>query len=71
LDKAYQVIASIVGGIAFLIGWGYAIMTFGFFLGGGLGWIPALFIAVLAAALWPLLLLAAIGFFIFLYVLVR
>ena len=36
---------TIIGVIVFLVGWYYAIASFGFFLGVGLGWIPALFIA--------------------------
>lgn len=36
---------TIIGIIIFFIGWIYAISTFGFFLGLGLGWIPALFVA--------------------------
>ena len=36
---------TIVGVIVFLIGWVYAIGAFGFFIGLGLGWIPALVIA--------------------------
>lgn len=36
---------SVIGIIIFAIGWIYAISSFGFFLGVGIGWIPALFIA--------------------------
>ena len=36
---------SIFGIIVFFIGWIYAISEFGFFIGVGIGWIPALFIA--------------------------
>lgn len=36
---------TVVGVFVFLAGWIYAIANFGFFLGVGLGWIPALFIA--------------------------
>jgi len=46
----------IVGIITFLATWAYAISTYGFFLGVGLGWIPAAVIGALAGALWPLLL---------------
>jgi hypothetical protein len=45
--------ASIVGTIAFLILWGYAIATYGWFLGLGVGWIPSIFIAILIALIWP------------------
>ncbi|WP_093119016.1 hypothetical protein [Salinihabitans flavidus] len=36
---------TIIGVIIFFIGWIYAMGQFGFFLGLGLGWIPALFVA--------------------------
>lgn len=46
----------------FLVGWGYAIAQYGFFLGVGLGWVPAALIAAIAGFLWPLLaFLLAIG----------
>jgi len=57
----YVPIAFIVGGLAFLGTWIYAIVTYGFFFGVGLGWIPALGIGVVAGALWPLIALAILG----------
>lgn len=36
---------TIIGVIIFFIGWIYAMGEFGFFLGLGIGWIPALFVA--------------------------
>ena len=36
---------TIIGVIIFFVGWIYAMGEFGFFLGLGLGWIPALFVA--------------------------
>jgi len=39
-----SIIAIIIGFIAFIAGWIYAINEFGFFLGVGIGWIPAFFI---------------------------
>lgn len=38
---------TIIGVLIFVIGWLYAIGQFGFFLGVGLGWIPAIFIAMI------------------------
>lgn len=38
---------SIIGIIIFFIGWIYSIGAFGFFLGVGIGWIPALFVAII------------------------
>lgn len=43
----------IVGGLAFVVAWIYAISTYGFFLGVGLGWIPAGIIGLLLGYLWP------------------
>jgi hypothetical protein len=56
----YQGPALITGVLSFLALWAYAVDTYGWFLGGGLGWIPALFLAVLLGLLWPLLLLGLI-----------
>lgn len=50
-----------VGVLSFLALWAYAIATFGWFLGGGLGWIPAAAIAVILSFLWPVVILAAIA----------
>lgn len=36
---------TIIGIIIFFVGWIYAISTYGFFLGLGIGWIPAIFVA--------------------------
>ena len=36
---------TIIGIIAFIVGWIYAVCAFGFFLGLGLGWFPAIVIA--------------------------
>lgn len=38
---------SVIGIIVFFIGWIYAVGNFGFFLGLGLGWIPAIFVALI------------------------
>ena len=53
--------AFVVGGITFVIAWIYAIVTYGFFLGVGLGWIPAAIIGVVVGLLWPLVVLAILG----------
>jgi hypothetical protein len=51
--------------IAFIVCWIYAIASWGFLLGVGLGWIPSLFISLIAGFIWPLLaLLIIIGLFI-------
>ena len=58
--------------ITFIACWIYAIASWGGLLGFGLGWIPSVFIAVIAGFIWPLLaflLLAAIGLIVFLLLL--
>ena len=49
----------VVGWPVFVIAWAYAVVQYGFFLGVGLGWIPAAVVALVVGALWPLLLIAA------------
>lgn len=60
-DRSYSLIGTIIGGLAFLAAWGYAIATYGFFLGVGLGWIPAIAIGGVTGFLWPFALLAALA----------
>lgn len=47
--------AILVGSVIFSISLLYAIRSYGFFLGAGLGWIPSLVFAVVAGFLWPLI----------------
>ena len=54
----YEWGARITGMIAFIGFWIYAIASYGIFLGGGLGWIPAAFLGVAAGLLWPLIVAA-------------
>lgn len=44
--------------ITFIGSWIYCIATYGFLLGVGLGWLPSIFVAVIAGVLWPLIALA-------------
>ena len=46
--------------ITFIICWIYAIASWGFLLGVGLGWIPSLFIAIIAGFIWPLIALVLV-----------
>lgn len=58
-----------IGVLVAIIGWIYAMNEYGFFLGAGLGWIPALFLGILAAWCWPVIvlgILGTIGFFVYL-----
>jgi len=60
-DNSYSVGGCVVGIPVFLGCWIYAIQTYGWFLGGGLGWIPSFFIGLLAGLLWPFIALGLIG----------
>jgi len=53
--------------ITFIGSYIYCIATYGFLFGVGLGWLPSLIVAVIAGALWPLIVLAigAVLFFVF------
>jgi len=46
--------------ISFFACWIYAFVEWGFLLGVGLGWIPSIFIAVIAGFIWPLLALVLV-----------
>ncbi len=59
-DTVYPVGGFITGAITFIACWIYAIVSWGFLLGVGLGWIPSLFIAVIAGFIWPLLALVLV-----------
>jgi len=59
-DSVYRIGGYITGVITFIVCWIYAIASWGFLLGVGLGWIPSLFIAVIARFIWPLLALVLI-----------
>jgi hypothetical protein len=52
------IFAALTGPATLLVVWIYCAVTYGFFLGFGLGWIPALILALLVAVatifLWPL-----------------
>jgi len=48
------------GFFVFLATYVYAISAYGLLLGGGLGWFPAIIIAVVAGALWPVLAFATV-----------
>ncbi len=56
----YDTLGLITAVITFISCWIYAIISWGFLLGLGLGWIPSLFIAVIAGFLWPLIAIALI-----------
>ena len=70
-SNVYEIGFGITAIITFIGCWIYAIASWGFLLGVGMGWIPSFFIAVIVGFLWPLvglllfLGLLCIGFIIF------
>lgn len=54
-----------VGISVFFGSWGYAIKSYGWFLGLGLGWIPAFFLGIMAGMFWPAALLIILGLLLF------
>jgi hypothetical protein len=54
-EEIYKGGAIITGLIIFVGAWIYCIVTYGFLLGVGLGWLPAAITAVVAGLLWPLI----------------
>lgn len=55
----------LVGFSVFVGSWIYAVKTYGWFFGLGLGWLPALFFGILAATYWPMAILVAVGILLF------
>lgn len=54
MDDWYEIGAGVTGGITFFAIWIYCSLAFGF-LGFALGWLPALIVAGIAGAIWPLI----------------
>lgn len=51
----------LVGASVFFVSWGYAIKSYGWLLGLGLGWIPAFFLGIMAGMFWPVAILIILG----------
>lgn len=58
--RDYFRMARVVGGVSFVAAWIYSVLRYGWFLGIGLGWLPALCIGAVAGLLWPLLVVAVV-----------
>lgn len=61
-DEFYWAAGNIVAAIVFIVSWIYCVFAYGFLVGVGLGWLPSAICAVIARALWPLIVLAVIWF---------
>lgn len=67
MNDNYLAVAVLVGGVTFIATWIFCAIKYGFLLGVGLGWLPAVFCGVIAGVLWPIpLLLLALGAVLFL-----
>jgi hypothetical protein len=51
----YNIGFGITSFITFIGSWIYCIVTYGYLLGVGLGWLPSIIVAVIAGILWPLI----------------
>lgn len=54
MKTIYALGAVLTGVPVFLFSWFHAVESYGWLLGGGLGWIPAMFLAVIAGYFWPI-----------------
>lgn len=66
MDDAYQIVGGLVGLLVFIAGYIYAIVEYGFLLGGSLGWIPALIVAAISAMLWPVFAILILALYFYL-----
>ena len=55
----------LVGVSVFFVSWGYAIKSYGWLFGLGLGWIPAFFLGIMAGMFWPVAILLILALLIF------
>ena len=65
-DNGYIIGAAITGVLIFIGTWIYCIVSYGFLLGVGLGWLPALITAGVLCWFWPLYVLGIVALVIFL-----
>jgi len=63
--RIYDIGLYATAAITFIGCWIYAVVSYGWFLGLGLGWFPAAVIGIIAGLLWPLIALAVLGFLLY------
>lgn len=68
MDEGYERGFWTVALPTFLLAWAYCWYSYGFLLGFGLGWFPAMILAAICGFLWPFVVLAVVGFGLFLFV---
>jgi hypothetical protein len=62
----YFIVATFTGSVVFIVSWFHAYLSWGFWPGVCLGWIPALLIGVAAGLIWPLVVFILIVYLLFL-----
>ncbi len=62
----YLIVASFVGSVVFIFCWVYACLSWGALPGICLGWIPSLFIGIIAGLIWPMVVFILIVYLFFL-----
>ena len=60
-QENYYAGALLTGIITFIASWIYCIVKYGFLLGVGLGWLPAIITAVVIGFAWPLVAIVIVG----------
>jgi len=58
MTELYKTIGNFFAFSTFFISWIYCIVSYGFLLGVGLGWLPSLVLAIIATYIWPLFIIA-------------
>ena len=60
IGEVYGIGFWITAVLTFIISWIYCIGTYGFLMGGAIGWIPSIILAAIIGAIWPLLLVGIV-----------
>lgn len=65
LDEVYGMVTVYVGFLTFASVWIGCIATYGFLFGVGLGWLPAIIVAVVVGYCWPVIVAVVVGSILF------
>ena len=68
-QRLYTKVSIIAACISFVVAYIYCIVSYGFLLGLGLGWLPSLIFALIMFFLWPLAAAAGVALVVFFIVL--
>lgn len=64
-SSIYLIVASFVGSLVFIVCWVYTYISWGFWLGVFLGWIPSLLTGIVAGLVWPMVIFIAVVYLLF------